>query len=135
MHVRPLVATRTFAWDIEREYATCLARALGGALLFSLPMLMTMEMWDLGVYMNRLRLALLLVLMLPLLVGLAYYLGFESTTSLLDAVLDAFVAIAVAAMLAATVLSIFGELTAQTNPREWIGKVSLQSVTGSIGAL
>jgi putative integral membrane protein (TIGR02587 family) len=135
MHVRRVVATHTFAWDIERGFATCLARAFGGALLFSLPMLMTMEMWELGVYMDRVRLALLLVLMLPLLVGLAYYLGFESTTSLLDAVLDAFVAIAVAAALAATVLSIFGELTAQTHPREWIGKISLQSVPGSIGAL
>jgi putative integral membrane protein (TIGR02587 family) len=129
------VATRTFARDIEREYATSLARAFGGALLFSLPMMMTMEMWDLGVYMDRLRLTFLLVFMLPLLVGLAYYVGFESTTSLLDAVLDAFVAITVAAVLAAAVLSIFGELTAATNPREWIGKISLQSITGSIGAL
>jgi putative integral membrane protein (TIGR02587 family) len=135
MHVRPLVTTRTYSWDIERDFARCLARAFGGALLFSLPMLMTMEMWDLGVYMDRLRLALLLVMMLPLLVGLAYYLGFESSAGLLDAVLDAFVAIAVAALLAAIVLAIFGELSSSTEPREWIGKISLQSLTGSIGAL
>jgi putative integral membrane protein (TIGR02587 family) len=135
MHVRPLVATRTVSWNVERDFATSLARAFGGALLFSLPMLMTMEMWDLGVYMGRLRLALLLLLMLPLLIGLAYYVGFEATTSLKDAVLDAFVAIAVAALLAAIILSIFGELTSETRLREWIGKISLQSITGSIGAL
>ena len=134
MHVRPLVTTRTYSLDSERDFLVCLARAFGGALLFSLPMLMTMEMWDLGAYMDRLRLALLVVLMLPLLVGLAYYLGFESSTGLLDAVLDAFVAIAVAAGLAAVVLTIFGELPT-ANPREWIGKVALQSITGSIGAL
>lgn len=135
MHVRPLVNSRTYSWDLELEFATCLARAFGGALLFSLPMLMTMEMWDLGVHMDRLRLALLVVLMLPLLVGLAYYLGFESATSLLDAVLDAFVAIAVAAGLSAVILALFGELSLDASPREWIGKISLQSVTGSIGAL
>jgi putative integral membrane protein (TIGR02587 family) len=121
--------------DAERGYAVGLARAFGGALLFSLPILMTMETWDLGVHMNRLRLALLLVLMLPLLVGLAFYLGFESATSLLDAVLDAFVAIAVAAVLAATVLVIFGALSTADTPREWIGRIALQSITGSIGAL
>ena len=135
MHVRPLVTTRTYSWAAERDFLVCLARALGGALLFSLPMLMTMEMWDLGAYMDRLRLALLVILMLPLLVGLAYYLGFESSTRLLDAILDAFVAVAVAAALAAVVLAIFGELTTTSNPREWIGKIALQSITGSIGAL
>ena len=135
MHVRPLVTTRTYPWEIEREFVVSLARAFGGALLFSLPMLMTMEMWDLGAYMDRLRLALLVVLMLPLLIGLAYYLGFEASTCLSDAVLDAFVAIAVAALLAAVLLTIFGELNADANPREWVGEIALQSVTGSIGAL
>jgi putative integral membrane protein (TIGR02587 family) len=135
MHVRGSVATRTHSWDNERAFAVSVARAFGGALLFSLPMLMTMEMWDLGVYMERVRLALLLLLMIPLLVGLAYYLGFESCTTVQDAILDAFVAIAVAATLATAVLSIFGELSADLTPREWIGKISLQSITGSIGAL
>jgi putative integral membrane protein (TIGR02587 family) len=96
---------------------------------------MTMEMWELGIHMDRLRLALLLVLMFPLLVGLAFYLGFESVTSLLDAVLDAFVAIAVAALLAAIVLTVFGVIGPEHTPREWIGRVSMQSIAGSIGAL
>jgi putative integral membrane protein (TIGR02587 family) len=119
----------------DREYAIGLARACGGALLFSLPILMTMETWQLGFYMDRLRLALLLVLMLPLLVGLAYYLGFEDSTNLLDATLDAFVAIAVAALLAAVILYGFGVLRTDTSAIEWIGKVGVQTVTGSIGAL
>jgi putative integral membrane protein (TIGR02587 family) len=135
MHVSRCVTTRSYSWDNERAFAVSLARAFGGALLFSLPMLMTMEMWEIGVYMDRPRLALLLVLMVPLLIGLAYYLGFEATTNIRDAVLDAFVAITVAAVLAAIVLSIFGELATDMVPREWIGKISLQSVAGSIGAL
>jgi putative integral membrane protein (TIGR02587 family) len=135
MHVSRSVTTRSYSLDNERDYAVSLARAFGGALLFSLPMLMTMEMWEIGVYMSRPRLALLLVLMVPFLIGLAYYLGFEATTNIRDAVLDAFVAITVAAVLAAIVLSTFGELTTDMVPREWIGKISLQSITGSIGAL
>lgn len=129
------MATGTYSWDAERVYAVGLARAFGGALLFSLPMLMTMEMWDLGVEMSRLRLALLIVLMLPLLVGLAFYLGFEAVTSVLDAVLDAFVAIAVAAILAAAILAVFGILGPEHPSSEWIGRITLQSVAGSIGAL
>ena len=129
------MATGTYSWDAERAYSIGLARAFGGALLFSLPMLMTMEMWELGVQMSRLRLALLLVAMFPLLVGLAFYLGFESVTSVLDAVLDAFVAIAVAALLSAAVLAVFGMLGPEHRPREWLGRIALQSVAGSIGAL
>jgi uncharacterized membrane protein len=53
------------------RFAVGLARAFGGALVFSLPLLMTMEMWWLGFAMDRLRLALLLAVQLPLLVGLA----------------------------------------------------------------
>ena len=127
-------ATSSFS-DANRQYAISLARAFGGALLFSLPILMTMEMWQLGFHMDRLRLALLLVVMLPVLVALAYYLGFEDSTRLRDAILDAFVAIAVAASLAAAILYVFGVLNSQTNADDWIGKIALQSVTGSIGAL
>lgn len=119
----------------NRQYALGIARACGGALLFSLPILMTMETWQLGFHMERLRLAGLLLLMLPLLIGLAYYLGFEETTGLLDAVLDAFAALAVAASLAAVILYVFGVLRADTSADEWIGKVGLQSITGSFGAL
>ncbi len=129
------VTTSTYSWDAERKYAIGLARAFGGALLFSLPMLMTMEMWRLSLSMDSLRLALLLAATLPLLIGLAYYLGFEAAVDLRDAVLDAFVAIAVGALLAATILVVFGVLGTDNTPREWIGRVGTQSVVASIGAL
>jgi putative integral membrane protein (TIGR02587 family) len=130
------VSTATpFFSDGNREYAICVVRAFGGALLFSLPILMTMEMWQLGVAVDRLRLALLLIVMLPLLAALAYYLGFEDATEWHDAVLDAFVAIAVAAVLALAILSVFGAIERGTTLSEGIGMVALQTVTGSIGAL
>ncbi|HEV2129601.1 MAG TPA: DUF2391 family protein, partial [Longimicrobiaceae bacterium] len=79
----------------NRRFAVGLARAFGGALIFSLPMLMTMEMWWLGFYMDRFRLALFMSLIIPLLVGLSYYAGFEETFSLKNDLVDAFVAYAV----------------------------------------
>jgi putative integral membrane protein (TIGR02587 family) len=104
-------------------------------LLFGLPVLMTMETWELGAQVSRLRLVLLIVGVLPLFVGLAFYLGFERTTNLFDALLDAFVAMAVAALLAAAILLIFGVLEPDDVLHETVGKIALQSIAGSIGAL
>ena len=128
-------AATSFWSDGNRHYAIGVARAFGGALLFSLPILMTMETWQLGVSVDRLRLALLLVVELPLLAALAYYLGFEDATEWRDAVLDAFVAITVAAVLALLVLMVFGAIERGTTVSEGVGMVALQTVTGSIGAL
>ncbi|MBY3346974.1 DUF2391 family protein [Rhizobium laguerreae] len=44
-----------------------IARGIAGALLFALPMFMTMERWELGFYMDRSRLFLLLIVNIPLL--------------------------------------------------------------------
>ena len=48
-----------------------IARGFAGAMLFSLPMIMTMEMCGLGFYIDPYRLALLQVVMVPLLVRLS----------------------------------------------------------------
>lgn len=60
------------------NFVTRLARAAGGALLFSLPMLLTMERWWLGFTMPSLRMMTLLLVAIPTLMGLAYFSGFES---------------------------------------------------------
>src|SRR4051812_3546043 len=44
-----------------RQMLQGLARGLGGAILFALPLLMTMEMWWLGFYLSAWRLLLLTV--------------------------------------------------------------------------
>lgn len=57
------------------KYAEGLGRALIGASLFALPLYMTMEMWEFGFAMDRLRLAALLAATFPVLVGLSYFAG------------------------------------------------------------
>ena len=96
---------------------------------------MTMETWFLGFTMDRYRLVVLMVALLPILVGLAYYSGFEDSTHLGDSILDAFAAIAVTSVMATLFLLLFGVLEAGATLNEWIGKIALQAVPGSIGAL
>ncbi|MCP9496062.1 MAG: TIGR02587 family membrane protein [Pyrinomonadaceae bacterium MAG19_C2-C3] len=123
------------ARDADKRFAIDLARAFGGAVIFSFPMLMTMELWWLGFYMNPYRLALLMFLAVPLLVGLSFYGGFEETMSVKDDLLDTFVAYAVGFAAAALMLLLFALIEPGMSLDEVIGKVAVQAVAGSIGAM
>lgn len=117
------------------RYAAGLARALLGAMIFALPLTMTMEMWDLGVTIDPFRLAALLGVTFPMLVALSFYAGFEATFSLLDNVLDAFAATAVSAVACLAVLLLFGAINFETPVQEVVGKLTVLSCGASIGAL
>ena len=119
----------------SRKFAVGLARAFAGAILFSLPMIMTMEMWRLGFTISSYRLTLLIIFDIPLLVGLSYFVGFEETDSLLDDAVDAFVAFAVGFASSATLLYLFGIINFQMPAEEIIGKISVQAVSAGIGAM
>src|SRR5918995_7292554 len=118
-----------------RAFLIGLARAFGGAILFALPLFMTMEMWSLGSTMDELRLALFLALVFPMLVGLAYYAGFEESSDALDFVLNALVAYAVAFAASAAILLLLAVLGPGMSVDEVVGKTALQAIPGSIGAM
>src|SRR5688572_32845549 len=88
----------------NRDFAIASARAFGGAIIFSLPLMMTMEMWWLGFYMDRFRLVLFLVLTVPVLAVLSHYAGFERADGPMDLVLNAFTALAVGFIASAFIL-------------------------------
>jgi putative integral membrane protein (TIGR02587 family) len=94
-----------------------------------------MEMWWLGVSAAPGRLALLLALNLPLLVGLSAVSGFEPTAELKHDVVDAFVAYAVGFAAAAAVLLLMGLVGPGMPFEEALRTVAIQTVPGSIGAL
>ena len=128
----------SLAFDRRRElgYARDLGRAFGGALLFSLPLLMTMEMWWFGFILEPLRLAVFLLVALPLLFGLAFYAGFSAShRGVGHALLDTLVALAVGFLVAAAVLALFGVLESDAPPRQIAGQLVLQAVAGAMGAL
>jgi len=128
----------SFALDRDRElgYARDLGRAFGGALLFSLPLLMTMEMWWFGFVLAPWRLATFLLAALPLLLGLAYYAGFSARhRGLAHALLDTAAALAVGYAAAAAGLLLFGVLEPGAPPHQIAGQLTLQAVAGAMGAL
>jgi len=112
-----------------------LGRAAGGALVFSLPMLMTMELWWLGFYLDRPRLIVLVLSALPLLFFLSRRIGFERTRGWRDDLLDSLIALGIAALVCAGLLLLFGAITGDTPADEWIGKLTIQMVPAAIGAL
>lgn len=117
------------------EYAVSLARAFGGALLFGLPLLMTMEMWALGFYAHPLRMLIFLTVNFVILVGLSRFGGFERTANLFEDVLDALAAMAVAVFASALILTILGIMTPEMKLDEIVGKVAIQSIPCSFGAM
>jgi len=119
----------------EKHFFVDLSRAFGGALIFSFPMLMTMEMWHLGFYMDRWRLVIFIVLAVPMLAALSFYDGFEDTFSTRDDVLDAFIAFAVGFAASASMLFFFGVVKPGMSADEIIGKISLQAITAALGAM
>jgi putative integral membrane protein (TIGR02587 family) len=125
------------ALDRRREagYARDLGRAFGGALLFGLPLLMTMEMWWFGFALDRQRLLVFLLAALPLLFGLSHYVGFRRDRGLIPDLLDTFAALAVGVVTASVLLGLIGVLEAGAPVRQWVGQITLQAVPGAMGAL
>ena len=121
--------------NINRRFLIGLARAFGGAIMFSFPLFMTMEMWWNGFTMGRFRLALFIFLSIPLLFGLSYYDGFEDTNSLKDDAIDTFVAFAVGFTASAMMLAVLNLINFSMSANEVIGKISLQAVIASFGAM
>jgi putative integral membrane protein (TIGR02587 family) len=116
------------------RFAIGLALAFGGAIFFALPLFMTMEMWWLGFYMHRLRLALFLAAFIPVLVGLSHYAGFEGTDRWSDDVRDAFVALFVGFATSAGVLLLAGAVDLEKPLREAVGQITLSAIPASVGA-
>ena len=126
---------RRYVATTNRDYAVALGRAAAGATIFSLPLLMTMEMWWLGHYLDRWMLLQFTVANLVMLYGLSRVAGFEESHNRIDDVLDAFAAYAVAALVSLAVLILIGVIGPATSPYEAAGKVAIQAVPASFGAM
>jgi putative integral membrane protein (TIGR02587 family) len=96
---------------------------------------MTMEMWQLGFHMARLPLALFIVVMIPVLFGLAYYTGFMEAATWLDEATDAAVAYGVGLVASVLVLALFNLIGPDEPLSSVVGKVALQAVPASFGAM
>lgn len=119
----------------EEAYGRGLARAGAGALIFSFPLLMTMEMWELGFHMDRLRLALFVVVTAGVVFGLSRFAGFRDDTTLADDALDALAALLVGFVVTAALLAVMGLVGPGMAVREVLGMVAVQAAPASMGAV
>ncbi|KQY84933.1 TIGR02587 family membrane protein [Brevundimonas sp. Root1423] len=118
----------------ERAYAAGLGRAFGGALIFAFPLLMTMEMWALGLAIPPVRLLAFVLLTLPLLYGLSDYAGFNAQRGWRNDVFNTLTALAVGFATSAAFLALFGLLGPDVSAGEAIGRITIQGAPAAIGA-
>jgi putative integral membrane protein (TIGR02587 family) len=121
--------------ETNERYAVGLARAFGGAVIFAFPLMMTLEMWSLGVSIGRARLLVFVSVNFAILVGLSYFAGFEKTFSWKEDLMDALAAFGVGVLASAGMLALFAVISLDMTWSEIVGKIALQSVPASIGAM
>jgi putative integral membrane protein (TIGR02587 family) len=119
----------------EESYARGVARAAAGALIFGFPLLMTMEMWELGFHMDRLRLALFLVVTALVVFGLSRFAGFRDDTTFVDDILDSLAALLVGYAVSGALLWLMALIGPDTGARETIGMIAIQAAPASMGAM
>jgi putative integral membrane protein (TIGR02587 family) len=110
-------------------------RAVGGAFVFGLPLMMTMEMWWMGFYIEPLRLLALILISLPVLVCVSSVIGFRESRELLDNIIDVFVAYAFGFVISAMVLLLFNAISWDNSIEINFKIVMLQAIPASFGAL
>lgn len=110
-------------------------RAVGGAFVFGLPLMMTMEMWWMGFYIEPLRLLALLLISLPVLVCVSSLIGFRESRELLDNIIDVFVAYAFGFVISGMALLLFNTLTWDKFIEINFKIIMLQAIPASFGAL
>lgn len=121
--------------QMARQFGSDLARAFGGAILFSFPILMTMETWWLGFSLPQWRIALFVAVALPILLGLNHLSGFRPTLSWFEDVIDLFVALLVGLVTAGLFLGIFGVMDWHLSFGDIVAQLGLLSVPCAFGAV
>lgn len=110
-------------------------RAFGGALLFSLPLLMTMELWELGHTVDRFRLGLLVLMTVALVFGLSRVFGAGAGgVGLTGHLADTGVVLLVAAVAAAVVLTVLAVVDPIGGWQDVISVIAIEALPAAIGA-
>jgi putative integral membrane protein (TIGR02587 family) len=112
-----------------REYA----RGVAGGLLFSLPLLYTMEVWWAGFTSHPWRLAAYVAATFVLLLGYNYYAGLRKDSCFEEVVIDSVEEMGIGIAVAAVVLFLLGRVRLDTPPSEAVGQIVIEAMTVAIG--
>jgi putative integral membrane protein (TIGR02587 family) len=112
-----------------REYG----RGVAGGLLFSLPLLYTMEVWWAGFTSHPFRLAAYVAATFALLLGYNYFVGLRRDTCFSEVVIDSVEELGLGLLLALLILWLLGRVTAGMPLEEAAGKVVIEAMTVAVG--
>ncbi|HEX7177887.1 MAG TPA: DUF2391 family protein, partial [Pyrinomonadaceae bacterium] len=109
------------------------ARGVAGGLLFSLPLLYTMEVWWAGFTAHPLRLAIYVAATFVLLLGYNEFAGLRRDTSFVEVAIDSVEEMGLGLLIAAVMLWLLGRLTTEMPATEALGKIVIEAMTVAIG--
>lgn len=112
-----------------REYG----RGVAGGLIFSLPLLYTMEVWWSGFIAHPLRLLAYVVATFLLLLGYNRYAGLRRDASMLEVAIDSVEEMGLGFALSALILWLLGRVTFGMPSNEIIGQIVIEAMTFAIG--
>src|SRR5690554_5106673 len=108
-------------------------RGIAGGLLFSLPMLYTMELWWAGFLTPPLNLLIYLIVGIFLLLIYNHYVGLSSDHNLLSCLMESLEELGLGIVVSVAILYITGRIFPEMSYNEAIGKIVVESVTVAIG--
>jgi putative integral membrane protein (TIGR02587 family) len=109
-------------------------RAVGGALLFAMPLLMTMEVWRLASSVDRYRLAILSLATVALVIGLARSFGSTQNSGWRPSLVDAGVTFVAAAVATGTILTVLHVLDWVPGWRDSLSVLAVEMLPAAVGA-
>ena len=108
-------------------------RGIAGGLLFSLPLLYTMEVWWAGFTTHPLRLLIYVLATFTLLLGYNRYGGLRCDATPAEVVIDSVEEMGLGLLIAAVFLWLLGRITADMTVNEIVGKIIVEAMTVAIG--
>lgn len=108
-------------------------RGVAGGLVFSLPLLYTMEVWWAGFTLHPLRLLIYVLATFTLLLGYNRYAGLRCDASPAEVAIDAVEEMGLGLLIATAFLWLLGRITSDMTLNEIVGKIIIEAMTVAIG--
>lgn len=131
-----IMSRRKSAKGEERTVAESLqeyGRGLAGGLMFSLPLLYTMEVWWTGFIAHPWRLLIYVMATFVLLLGYNRYAGLRRDASMLEVAIDSVEEMGIGLLIAGLILFLLGRITFEMPMNEIGGLIVVEAMTVAIG--
>ena len=109
------------------------SRGIIGGLLFSLPLLYTMEVWWAGFSTHPLHLILYVLATFALLLGYNFYAGLRHDANWTEVLIDSVEEMGLGLLISAIALFLLGRIKLEMTMGEVVGKVTIEAMTVAIG--